>query len=648
MVENTTYYNLLTEGKIGKLKLKNRIIMPAMETNLPSITGEVTEDLIRYYEERAKGGPGAIIVEFTGIDSKTGRGSQTQLLLDSHGFISGHNQLVETIHKYNCKAVLQLHHAGRQTTKSIIGETPVSASSIPCKVMKSVPRELTTEEVKAIISKFVKAAARAKKAGYDGVELHAAHGYLLSNFLSPYTNMREDEYGGSTVNRSKIVTDIISGIKEKVDRNFPIIIRFSVDEFVDGGLKIEESIQLAKLFENAGADAIHVSTSIFETMDRNVEPMSFADGWRIPLATQIKENTTIPVIGVGAIRHPKLAEEIIMEGKVDFVAIGRGLLADPNWVKKVEENQTELINQCTSCCLCVERVSFHLPVRCSVNPRAGKEKLLGSFIKGTENVKSFIIIGGGVSGLAAAVFAGKKGHEVTLYEGSSQLGGLLDVASAAPNKHRWLSLKDYLINEINHLGVKVNLNQQIHEKDIDNFKDSEIIISTGMIPRNDVVKQQNIPVLSVLDVLRKKTVLENKRVLVLGSRGAGLEVAHFLTKYNNTVFVLSRSGRNDIGANIDFMNRKDILQEIAKEKVTFITGSDIESAVDQTIYYHNYDKDSVETLPQIDYIVQARGFLSNDPFNAKNIKRIGSSISPRKISDCIREAYDVVELLTYS
>lgn len=276
------FRHLLTPGRIGNVRLKNRVIMAPMETNLPSITGEVNERLIEYYEERAKGGPGAIIVEFTGVDSVTGKGSPTQLLLDQNGFISGHNQLVEAIHRHNCKVFLQLHHAGRQTTPGITGTTPISASSIPCKVMKAIPREMSTEEVRDMVKKFVKAAHRAKRAGYDGVELHAAHGYLLNNFLSPYTNKRTDEYGGTTENRARIVTEIIRGIRERLGGEYPVIVRFSVDEFVDGGLTIEESIRLARLFERAGASAIHVSTSIFETMERNVEPMSFPDAWRVP------------------------------------------------------------------------------------------------------------------------------------------------------------------------------------------------------------------------------------------------------------------------------------------------------------------------------------------------------------------------------
>lgn len=648
-MEEIIFPNLLSVGYIGNVKLRNRIIMPPMETNLPSIAGEVTEPLLRYYEERAKGGPGAIIVEFTGVDSNTGKGTQTQLLLDSHGFISGHNQLVEVIHKYRCKAFLQLHHAGRQTTKSIIGTTPVSASSIPCKVMKTVPREMETEEVYEMIEKFVKAAHRAKLSGYDGVELHAAHGYLLNNFLSPYSNRRQDEFGGSTENRARIVTEIIKGIREKVDRNFPIIVRFSVDEFVPGGLQIDESIKLAQCFEKAGAAAIHVSTSIFETMERNVEPMPLPDGWRIPLAAKIKENVSISVIAVGAIRNPNMAEETLSEGKADFVAIGRGLLADSEWVKKVESNQVSSINQCTSCCYCVERVSTHLPVRCSVNPRAGKENILGPFIKGIEKKQKVVIVGGGVAGLAAAVFAAKKGHEVSIYEASSELGGLIDVASAAPHKHRWLYTREYLLHEIDSLRVKVFLNQHINEEEIKKYSDAKIIISTGMTPKDDVVNEQgNIPVFNVVELLREKPLIENKRVLVLGSRGAGLEAAHYLAEQNNKVYVLSRSGKKDIGANIDFINRKVMMQEIRESTIEFISNSDIASIEGHNVHYHQDQTNKAGILENIDVVIQARGFHANDPFKNRNLFRIGSGAGPRKISDCFSEAYDVVEQLTYS
>ncbi|MBI0579221.1 FAD-dependent oxidoreductase [Neobacillus cucumis] len=634
--------DLFSPFYIGSVKVKNRIMMAPMETNMPSLTGEVNDRVIQYYKERAEGGAGAIIVEFTCVDSPVGKGTEAQLVIDHDGYIPGHTYLTEEIQKYNCRAFLQLHHAGRQTNSKITGFQPVAPSPIACKVMRAEPRELTTEEVADLVTKFVRGAKRAKLAGYDGVELHAAHGYLLGSFLSPYTNKRTDRYGGNTVNRTRMIQEIIQGIKAKVDRNFPVIVRFSADEFVEGGLKIEESIEIAKLLESYGVDAIHVSTGTFESNDKNIDPMSAKQGWRIKLASEIKKHVTVPIIGVGVIREPEFANDIIQSGKVDFIALGRALIADPKWPEKARKKNYKEINRCTTCGYCTDRLRQHQSIRCSVNPRAGRELSLPELQPVINPSKKVHVIGAGATGMYTAVLAAKRGYEVFLYERENQLGGLLDVASAPPGKENWKWFKEYLIYQIKLLPkISVFLNKQIHTEDLVIMENDYVIDASGMVPKQDTqLKNAQIPIVSVVDVLQNYKI-ENRNVLILGSRGAGLEAANFLADKKNMVVVIARSGKRANGLNIDLINRMDLLNELKEKNVKIMNQTDI--LVDRNGRFQFYHTESKERIPfdfNPDVVVSARGFDSNPILgDNENIIKIGGSNEPGKILNGIWMAY---------
>lgn len=640
-----TGVKMFTEFSIGNVKLKNRLLMAPMETNMASLNGEVNDRVIHYYAERAKGGVGAIIVEFTCVDTPIGKGAHVQLSIDSDAYISGHNYLVEEIKKYDCKAFLQLHHAGRQTSKSIAKGQPVAPSPIPCKVMKTMPRELATEEVEDIVFKFVKAARRAKLAGYDGVELHAAHGYLLGSFLSPYTNKRRDKYGGSLENRVRIILEIIAGIRKIGLNDFPVIVRISADEFVDGGITIEEAVEISRLLESGGADAIHVSTGIFESNDKNIDPMSASQGWRIKYAKRIKQAVDIPVIGVGVIREPELANQIIEREEADLIALGRTLIADPYWPKKAQEGAFSQINLCTTCGYCTDRLRFHQSIRCSVNPRAGRETTLKEIkrIPGTEH-KTVHVIGAGPVGLYTAYLAGLKGFSVRLYEKSDQLGGLFDVISAPPGKNKWQWFKKFLINQITDMdNVVVVKNCEITRKEIEQFDPEDYIFDcSGVVPKVEFdVESVKIPVYTVNDILKHPLKnMEQKNIIVLGSRGAGLEVAHYLADKNNKVIVVSRSGPEANGLNIDSINRMDLLRNLKEKGVDIINHADVIASNSGDIEVVNVKTNEKFALDyKIDAIVLARGFHSNHIDHSRNIVKIGGSEKPNKILEGVYKAY---------
>lgn len=330
------YDHLFKKGKIGNLVLKNRIVMPPMATNLAGPNGEMTDHLIAYYEERAKGGTGLIIVEFTSIEYELGIGLLNQLRIDGDRYIAGFHRLANVVHKYGAKLFVQLHHAGRQSNSLLTGGRQIVAPSpVTCAVIDEEPRELTTSEVKELVNHFVMGAVRCQAAGIDGVELHAAHGYLINQFLSPNTNLRTDEYGGSFENQMRFLKEIVWGIREKCGSNYPVTVRLSVDEFDEGGMTVELSKEVSRYLENIGVDGLHASAANYNSMDKLIESMLYEQGWRVYLAEALKEVVRIPVIAVGVIREPEFAEKVLAEGKADFIAIGRGHIADPEWAKKM-------------------------------------------------------------------------------------------------------------------------------------------------------------------------------------------------------------------------------------------------------------------------------------------------------------------------
>lgn len=285
-----SYQNLLKEGQIGNLTLKNRIVMPPMGTNLAGSEGEVTDELVAYYEERAKGGTGLIIVEFTCIDYEYGKGFIRQLRLDDDCFIPGIHRIADAVQKYGAKVFVQIHHAGRQSNSALInGKQIVAPSNVASAAVGEVPRELTTAEVKELVNKFVQTAIRCKQAGIDGVEVHGAHGYLINQFLSPEANLRTDQYGGSFENRMRFIEEIIVGIKEKCGKDYPVTVRLSVDEFINGGIDLELGKDISLYLEKLGVDGLHVSCGTYDSMDRIIESPLFEQGWRVYLAEEIKK-----------------------------------------------------------------------------------------------------------------------------------------------------------------------------------------------------------------------------------------------------------------------------------------------------------------------------------------------------------------------
>ncbi|MCR4797858.1 MAG: FAD-dependent oxidoreductase [Lachnospiraceae bacterium] len=523
------YEKIFTRGRIGSLKLKNRVVMPAMGVSLAQQNGEANEHIIRYYEERAKGGVGLIITEICRIEPMFGTAIPNQLGAYELGQIPSLERLAERVHKYGTKIFLQLQHPGRENKSSMIGGRQIVAPSpVMCKVTQEMPRELTTEEVQDLVKAFIRGAVFAKLAGFDGVELHAAHGYLLNEFLSPYTNKRTDRYGGSFANRIRIMEEIITGIRFMCGPKFVISTRISADEFVEGGLKLEDGVKIARTLESFGIDVINVSSGIYESSTTIVEPASFAQGWRRHLGTAVKKAVSIPVIAANNIKDPDMAEELLETDVCDFVALGRAHLADPQWVNKTKVGRADEINKCIGCLYCFGSLSSGNHIRCAVNPRCGREVEYADVVKNGKGRK-VAIIGGGPAGMQAALTLSERGFAPVLFEKEDRLGGQLNVAEKPLLKEKLGAYKDSLIARITKdENIEVRLSAEADVESIKAIDPVGVFLATGgtpIIPQIPGIDGAN--VMTAEDVLLGRKEAKGK-VAVIGGGITGLETAETL------------------------------------------------------------------------------------------------------------------------
>jgi len=601
---------LFTPGQIGRVRLKNRIVMPSMYTGLATIEGEVTAQMIEYYEARARGGAGLVIAEVACVDPPLGRQGFQDLGIDHPRYLAGLNELVEAVHAHQAGAFIQLFHAGRQVSPLVAqGLTPVAPSPLPCKVLGLQPRELSLPEIKILIGKFVQAAAHAQIAGFDGIEIHAAHGYLLSEFLSPYTNRREDNYGGSRQNRMRILLEIIEGIRDKLG-DYPISVRLNASDFLPGGIELDESQEIASLLEDAQIDALNISSGMYESGLTSIESVSYPEGWRVYLAETIKQVVSIPVITGGVIRNPQFAEKILEERKADFVFIGRGLLADPDWPNKARQGKTLDIRPCVSCNTCINRDFSGLHIRCAVNPFTGREARFRNENPAPPR-KSVLVVGGGPAGLQAAIAFSRRGHSVELVEKSDNLGGLLNLAGLPPHKQRLSLFREYLLQQIVQLPVRISVNTEVNIDLIREKQPDVVVLASGSLPLvPDIEGLHEIEVLDVEDVLLNDQEPRGKQVVVVGGGRNGCEVAEVLALRNNQVTIVEMKPL--LAADMEKKNRRDLLERLKQRKISVLTSQQVLTVQDGLAFIHNLNTGQKAEIAA-EVIVMATGYA---PHNA--------------------------------
>uniref|UniRef100_UPI00326178E4 oxidoreductase n=1 Tax=Clostridium sp. NkU-1 TaxID=1095009 RepID=UPI00326178E4 len=649
------YNRLFEEGKIGKVVLKNRLVMSPMGCGLANLDGTPSEDMLAFYEARAIGGAGLIIPEITRINDVHGAGLMRQLSVTKDRHIEPLARLAQVVHRHGSRIFIQLHHPGRETVSALLGGQPVVAPSpIPCKVAKQETRGLTTEEIKEIIQQFTDGAARVQKAGCDGIELHAAHGYLLHQFLSPYTNKREDEYGGSFENRLRIVTDIIAGIRKACGPDFVVGVRLSVEEFLDKTgvteeyLHIQDGIKIAMALEQEGIDFIDVSCGLYETGMTCVEPMSFPQGWRHDLLAAIKSHVTIPVIGVSVIREPAVAETFLEEGVVDFVSMGRSWIADEEWGKKVLEGREDELRKCVSCLRCFESLSEYnaagLPPECSLNPRYARERKYGDLVQDIKGHRA-VVVGGGPAGMCAAQTLAQRGVEVILLDRRSELGGMVNLAKMPPGKERLQWIADYYNSEFSRLGVEVRLNTEAAAETILACKPDAVILATGSssIVPGRIPGINGCNVFTAESVLSGKADLKGKRVALIGAGLTGLETAEYLCGRGNKVTIVDMAEKP--APNGNRTNVADVCGRLEKAGAVYLLGHSLKEITPEGVVLENLENQE-EVIAESDAVVLSLGFLPDQSLlqslqaEGVPVKVIGSALKDGPIAPAVRTGFE--------
>jgi 2,4-dienoyl-CoA reductase-like NADH-dependent reductase (Old Yellow Enzyme family)/thioredoxin reductase len=642
------FENLLEPAKIGKMRLKNRIIMPALNTKFGTESGAVSNQMIDYMVARAKGGVSLIIVENTCIDWPVGKAGTNPIRADDWKFVHGLHELAEAVHPYGTKIATQLQHTGRQGSSltSAEGEQLIAPSAIPClPTGAEMPRELTIEEIEALIGKFIFGAQITRTAGFDAIEIQGAHGYLITQFMSPYSNKRTDEYGGDFEGRMKFALRIIEGIRLVVGPDSPIIVRLSGDEFMEGGLTLEDTKAIAQRLEAAGVDALSISAGIYESppwYSRIFPVMGMPMGCNVPLAMEIKKVVNIPVIVAGKLGNPLLAEEVVREGKADMIALGRQLLADPEWPNKVVEGRPEDIRPCLYCNeACAGNMSNFWQVSCQVNPALGREREYE--IKPATKSKRVVIVGGGPGGMEAARVAVLRGHDVTIFEREKSLGGALVPASVPQFKQSIKSFAEYLKTQVNKLGVKVKVGTEATPELIKDLKPEVVILATGAthtIPDIPGIQGDNVATACEILLGEKKA---GDKVAVVGGGEVGAELAWFLTEQGKkaTIVEMTYGIANDTNMFSRFY-LLDKLAEIGVEMLTFTTAEEITDKGVAAV-----DMNGERKVIEADTVAIAMGFDCNNGLEEllkgqiPEVYTIGDCVEPGRIRGAVHSAAHV-------
>lgn len=631
--------NLFSPCRIGTIEVKNRIVMPPMQTSYADHKGFITDRQIDYYRERAKGGVGLIIFEHTGV-LEQGKASPNMTLICGDEHVYGFRNLIGAVHGGGAKLAVQLNHAGRQTSSKITGTSLVAPSPIPCPVQKEMPRELSIDEICKIVDAFAEAAARVKKSGADAVEIHMAHGYLIDEFLSPFFNKREDEYGGDVQGRSKFAVEVLRTVKEKVGEDFPIICRLSGDEYVEEGLKLEDTKKIAQILESEGADALDVSAAL--SGHHLNQPTYYVDeGPFVHLAEGIKSVVGIPVIAVGRIRNPVFAERVIQERRADLISMGRALIADPHLPRKALDENLEDIIPCISCNRCLQSIA-NGPLTCTVNPEVGRER--ESKLKPAPTSKRILIIGGGLAGMKAAQIAALRGHTIALYERSDRLGGKMRIASIPPRKEVLVDMVDYLERQLRRLPVTLKMKKQFSVGMVDEIRPDVIIVATGARSYFPGIKGvQESGVLTVEEVL-SGAVETGDKVAIVGGGGIGAEVADYLSEKAKQVTLIEM--KEGIALDLPVHLQYHLTLRLREKNVKVLTSTKVIGFQPGSVAVDDAQR-TTRSLEGFDSIVIALGALSDDEITrqlrAKNLEvhTIGDAKEPREAREALYEGESV-------
>ncbi|MEA4894393.1 MAG: FAD-dependent oxidoreductase [Oscillospiraceae bacterium] len=685
------YYRLFQPITIGKLELKNRIIMPAIHL-MYNMDGFANERFNEFYWRRAEGGAGLVFVGGCRFDEYGG--SPGMVSLQSDEFIAGYREFTDGMHKRGAKVGVQLYHAGAYA-HSIAneGREALAPSAVLSKFTKEMPKEMTKDEMKDVISKWADAAVRAKKAGFDIVEISASAGYLISQFLSPKTNLRTDEYGGSWENRTRFPLEVVAAIRGAVGEDYPICVRIAGNDFVPGSNTSDEAVLFAKLLEGAEVDLINVTGGWHEAVIPQLTGDLPRAGFAY-LAAAVKDAVSVPVAASNRINDPAAAERVLATGGADFVSLGRPLIADPDWPKKTMSDEFPMIRRCVACNQgCLAKTFFAEPVECIVNGYAGKEYILKRHR--TNDPKAILVLGAGVAGCEFAVQAALKGHNVSVWEKSDRIGGQLHLAAAPHAKREFLNLVTYYSAAFKKLNIELVLNKNASDDEIRTAGFDILVMATGSVPKAITLPGGcKIPIYTAYDILGGK-VTAGKNVVIVGGGAVGCECADYLAyeaalspeqiyfmlsqrseTTEKIISLLDKSRRNitivdiaKIGTGFEQGTAWPLMKELARfgvrqypyAKILEVTDTsmELEAAEQKTREQKAKERETGVVGPEktvrlsipCDTIVIAAGAIPNNALfetlrnDCNEIYNVGDSLCPGKISDAIAQAIELASKL---
>ena len=655
------YPHIFSPLTVKNMTIKNRIVMMPMGTNYGEQNGEMSFLHINYYEQRAKGGTGLIIVENASIDSPQGSNGTTQLRIDHDNYLPRLFKFCENIHRYGTKIAIQINHAGASAISSRINMQPVSASDVPSKEGGEIPRPLSREEILHIVKKYGEAAKRAQTAGFDAVEIHAGHSYLISQFLSPITNKRTDEFGGSVENRTRFCRMVIDEVRKQVGPFFPIMLRLSADELMEGGNTLDDTLEYLDYLQEE-VDIFDVSCGLNGSIQYQIDANYLPDGWRSYMAKAVKEKFNKPCISMGNIRDPKVAERILADGDADLIGMGRGLIADPAWVNKVATGHECDLRKCISCNVgCAgNRIGVNRPIRCTVNPSV----LEGDVYKKLHVNKNcnVVVIGGGTAGLEAACTAAEVGCNTFLLEKGSELGGLASLISKIPAKNRLADFPHYLMHRAEQLeNLYIFTNTEGTPENIRKFHPNIIVSSTGSAPLlppiaglKDRIDNENYNIYSILGMISHindfPKDLEGKKVVVVGGGAVGLDVVEFFADRNADISIVEMM--DQIGRDLDPVSKNDTKTMMKKHNVHQLTKTALLEVKDSSFLVKG-DGEPYELPFEYGFVclgMRAQGQLYQslaEEFSSEDVEimNIGDSQRARRIIDGTQEGRNILTIL---
>jgi len=626
--------------RLGPLSLKNRLVFAPITTQYAGERGRVTEQLMAHYAVRARGGVGLVIVEATYVDP-VGQAFVNQLGIYNDDLVPGLRELAGVIKRHGCAAAIQIHHGGRMARSGVTGMQPVAPSAI-ADPRGEMPRELSEAEIQTTVKSFVLAAVRAQEAGFGAVEVHGAHSYLVDGFISPASNRRTDNYGGSVANRARFMVEILEGIRAATGPGFPVWVRMNGREYgVEGGTTLDEALEVARLAERAGAVAVHVSAYGPATPTNRTtavfKPAVIAD-----LSAAMKQALSVPVMAVGRIT-PQAAEEMLETGRADLIVVGKALLADPEIPRKLMAGRDDRIAPCIVCMHC--RDSLMAPgvvgITCQVNPRLGRD--YEPEASETTNPKRVLVVGGGPAGMVAAATAAERGHAVTLWERGAALGGQLLPAAVPPHKDRIRTFADYLIRELVRTGVAVELEREATMDAIVEARPDAVIVANG--PQQTLPAIPGFEAAGAVDAVAvlSGSARVGRRVVIVGGELVGCETAEFLAERARVVTVTRRGP--EMATSVGPSLRQFFLDRLQQKGVTLLPGVRYVMARPGCLTVQKANGDTVDL--EADTLVYATGSAGDARLyqsltdRVAEVYMVGDCAEPRAIGDAVRDGYDV-------